>query len=84
MDVNANDVNNMAWSKDGITVGGTGSNEGKLGDKFGGGGDICDLVEEEGAWMPDRPVQVPNAPEADAWSSSESKDSDSKSEPETP
>jgi hypothetical protein len=84
MDVNANDVNNVAWSKDGFTVGGTGSNKGKLGDKFGGGGNICNLVEEEGAWMPDRPVQVLNAPEANTWSSSESKDLDSKSKPETP
>jgi hypothetical protein len=51
-------------------------------DNVGGGsgsevGDVCDSVEREGAWMPNRPVQVPNAPDVDEWSSSESDSSDS-------
>jgi hypothetical protein len=38
--------------------------------------DVCDVVEREGAWMPSKPLQVPNAPDVNAWSSSESEDSE--------
>jgi hypothetical protein len=42
--------------------------------------DACDVVEREGAWMPDKPATaVPNAPEA-GWLSSSSKSGESTDE----
>jgi hypothetical protein len=80
MDVFDDHVHENAYTGDGIVGGGEGNIPSKLAYEGGGEGDVCDLVEREGAWMPDKPLKVPNAPEADTWSSSESEDSESESE----